>query len=197
VADALWMQCVDVLNDYIFRTDRRTDTHCEQKIPKIHHNFFFFFPFLFCFSSSHFVNRFFMSLFKGKERSIFLFAVVYRVLVWTTSSIFDAWINDYDTSSDIALHPFQGASNTVLTCPRFIRVFAKWDAVFFGQIAEHGYEFEKFHAFFPLLPFLMNIGRHLCMPSYHPSTHSTTQPLNHKHACLLCIGFLMCEHRCA
>eukprot|EP01028_Stygiella_incarcerata_P007953 TRINITY_DN3325_c0_g1_i1.p1 TRINITY_DN3325_c0_g1~~TRINITY_DN3325_c0_g1_i1.p1 ORF type:complete len:412 (+),score=72.66 TRINITY_DN3325_c0_g1_i1:200-1435(+) len=102
-----------------------------------------------------------MSFFKGKERKILLFALAHRILVWAISSIFNAWINDYDTSSDIILHPLEGASNTVLTCPRYINVFAKWDAVFFGHIAEYGYEFEKFHAFFPLLPFLMNHGRHL------------------------------------
>lgn len=32
-----------------------------------------------------------------------------------------------------------------------------WDAVYFLRIAQAGYEFEQFHAFFPLLPLLIRI----------------------------------------
>lgn len=39
-------------------------------------------------------------------------------------------------------------------------MFGHWDGVFFLQIAEYGYEFEKFHAFFPAFPGLMRITRY-------------------------------------
>ena len=32
---------------------------------------------------------------------------------------------------------------------------AVWDTQFFVRIAQCGYEFEQFHAFFPLVPFLL------------------------------------------
>lgn len=34
--------------------------------------------------------------------------------------------------------------------------FANWDGEYFMTIASRGYEYEKFHAFFPLLPWLIS-----------------------------------------
>lgn len=33
--------------------------------------------------------------------------------------------------------------------------FAVWDSVFLTRIAQCGYEYEQFHAFFPLLPIIL------------------------------------------
>ena len=32
-----------------------------------------------------------------------------------------------------------------------------WDSMFFGRIAQAGYEYEQFYAFFPLFPFLVRV----------------------------------------
>ena len=45
--------------------------------------------------------------------------------------------------------------------------FSNWDGVFFLAIAEDGYLYEQFHAFFPLLPFLMRTLRCVRLDAMH------------------------------
>lgn len=60
---------------------------------------------------------------------------------------------DYDTSTEIidrAAGPPVSALDEVVR--RALRGFSHWDAVYFTHIAQHGYTFEQFQAFFPCLP---------------------------------------------
>ena len=56
-----------------------------------------------------------------------------------------------------SLHSFQESLDTKTQCtvPAFVERLVVWDAVFFVRIAECGYPFEQFHAFFPALPSFM------------------------------------------
>ena len=56
---------------------------------------------------------------------------------------------DYDTS----LTPSHFPRASFVT--RFLRPFAAWDGEYFTGIAERGYVYEHFHAFFPLYPLLI------------------------------------------
>jgi GPI mannosyltransferase 2 len=42
-------------------------------------------------------------------------------------------------------------------------MYTHWDAVYFLRVAQVGYEFEMEHAFFPLLPILINAVHTTCM----------------------------------
>jgi GPI mannosyltransferase 2 len=80
------------------------------------------------------------------NKTILFYAIISRLIVVYLSS-FTGWIiSDYDTSTNIL------KEGSVPIASRFI----KWDAVYFAHIAQNGYECEQFHAFFPLLPWLVH-----------------------------------------
>ncbi|TDH74460.1 hypothetical protein CCR75_003027 [Bremia lactucae] len=76
------------------------------------------------------------------ERRVAAFAAVSRASVTLLAVSTSAIVTPYDTSSHLQ-------SDFVLA------PFSNWDGVFFSHIALHGYDFEHFHAFFPLYPLLV------------------------------------------
>ena len=98
----------------------------------------------------------------GRRLRVVALALAARVAVLVAATLLDAWLPDYDSSS---LHPHRTCAdsryseNTKTYAPPEPRSWHKrlvvWDSVFFVQIAKCGYEYEQFHAFFPLLPLLM------------------------------------------
>lgn len=58
---------------------------------------------------------------------------------------------------------------------RAIVPLASWDGVFFQRIAEAGYEYEQFHAFFPLVPAM---GRAVSIWFVQPACAAVGQPLS-------------------
>ncbi|KAG1698492.1 hypothetical protein DVH05_015032 [Phytophthora capsici] len=76
------------------------------------------------------------------ERRVVTFAAVTRACVTLLALATSAVVKTYDTSS----HLQAGGSP--------LAVLSNWDGVYFSHIALHGYDFEHFHAFFPLYPLL-------------------------------------------
>ena len=90
-----------------------------------------------------------------------------RVLILGAAVTFDAVLPDYDSSISLLtqsckrtgdLQATQIAATerlTAVTARGGLAKLAVWDSVFFVCIAKCGYEYEQFHAFFPLLPLTM------------------------------------------
>eukprot|EP01117_Protostelium_nocturnum_P005333 TRINITY_DN1940_c0_g2_i1.p1 TRINITY_DN1940_c0_g2~~TRINITY_DN1940_c0_g2_i1.p1 ORF type:complete len:423 (+),score=106.86 TRINITY_DN1940_c0_g2_i1:29-1297(+) len=78
-------------------------------------------------------------------KQILLIALSSRIILLITSFLFDILINDYDTSSSI------GKENGGFIWSCFGHL-VRWDSLYFLEIAQFGYLFEQFHAFFPLFP---------------------------------------------
>lgn len=47
---------------------------------------------------------------------------------------------------------------------RLLAPYCRWDSLYFITISTNGYEYEHQHAFFPLLPILMNLGARIMDP---------------------------------
>ena len=86
------------------------------------------------------------------ERFIVKWALISRVVMWILSIASNVLIRDYDTSCTVT--SISGADGIV---ENLFGQFARWDGVYFTRIAEFGYEYEQNHAFFPLLPLLINL----------------------------------------
>lgn len=98
---------------------------------------------------------------------VLLLATAVRVLILGAAVTFDAILPDYDSSISLHIQSCQNAEDlqsnkstaterlTALTARSALAKLAVWDSVFFVRIAKCGYEYEQFHAFFPLLPLTM------------------------------------------
>ena len=67
------------------------------------------------------------------------------------------FISDYDTSSFIDENRIQILGWCDWTLEKIFGGFGKWDAVYFLKIAEQGYKYEQYMAFFPFYPWLLRI----------------------------------------
>ncbi|KAK8798834.1 hypothetical protein WA158_007918 [Blastocystis sp. Blastoise] len=101
---------------------------------------------------------------KDEEGSLLQFAIVIRLLVWTLAIISSTIGGQFDDSLQeyIALHTEQQtfadkAIYTLIGTP-----FANWDALHFISIAEHGYQYEQQHAFFPGISFILRLLSNIC-----------------------------------
>ena len=97
-----------------------------------------------------------------RRLKVLALALATRVAVLAAATTLDAWLPDYDSSSPLTHRTCSDNSFITLDythAPAEPRGWHKrlvvWDSVFFMQIAKCGYEYEQFHAFFPLLPLLM------------------------------------------
>ncbi|KAJ3266150.1 hypothetical protein HDU77_002281 [Chytriomyces hyalinus] len=62
------------------------------------------------------------------------------------------WAPTLPYVQSIQLRPYDSSSS--LLAPSPLSLLLSWDAAYFLRIAETGYPFEQFNAFFPLYPFL-------------------------------------------
>ena len=67
------------------------------------------------------------------------------------------FISDYDTSSFIDENRIQVSGWCDWILEKIFGGFGKWDAVYFLKIAEQGYKYEQYMAFFPFYPWLLRI----------------------------------------
>ncbi len=83
------------------------------------------------------------------SRSLLLgLSLITRLFFHLFAYVADVSISDYDTSESALNRPETG-----LLCD-FSRRWVKWDAVYFMHIAEHQYDYEQMHAFYPGFPLL-------------------------------------------
>jgi phosphatidylinositol glycan class V len=91
---------------------------------------------------------------------ITLWAISSRVLTVLLSCLASQFAGGaYDTSSDFALNLLHNEPQTRLDAliNGLFGSLVRWDAVYFLDIAEHGYRNEQSTAFLPGLPFLVNL----------------------------------------
>lgn len=81
-------------------------------------------------------------------------AISSRFLLLFFQAVLNEVMDDYDSSSFIQESEFQSTWGDVLFGKVF-GGFAKWDAVYFLKIANEGYKYEQFMAFFPLYPWTL------------------------------------------
>jgi phosphatidylinositol glycan class V len=88
------------------------------------------------------------------ERQVIRFAAASRACVSLLAAL-SAWlVPPYDTSSQLLAGGGDGSGGASLAA-----AFGNWDGVYFAHIARAGYEYEHFHAFFPLYPALVRLVR--------------------------------------
>lgn len=77
--------------------------------------------------------------------------------MWLWGWLCTTTVEPYDTSGDL-LQPNKRSDAKPLDALilRAFAPFANWDGAYFTYIADHGYDTEQFHAFFPLLPSLLS-----------------------------------------
>jgi len=83
------------------------------------------------------------------------FAAAIRTLVVVLTAIFANVSAPHDSSAslDPSLPAAPGTADLVVQ--KLLSPLGHWDGVFFLHLAEHGYTYEMFHAFFPGLPLAM------------------------------------------
>eukprot|EP01133_Synstelium_polycarpum_P003492 gene3492-3989_t len=98
-------------------------------------------------------------------------AVASRVFVYIYALCVTLFLGTFDSSASLnSVSPLaqlnQTAQHTALTTHEssgqwvemlIHRVFVKWDSIYYTRIAEYGYEYEQYHAFFPLFPLTMRV----------------------------------------
>lgn len=89
------------------------------------------------------------------ERQVVRFAAASRAGVSLLAAL-SAWlVTPYDTSSQLLASGGGGEHGGA----SLAAAFGTWDGVYFAHIARSGYEYEHFHAFFPLYPALIRLVR--------------------------------------
>eukprot|EP01127_Copromyxa_protea_P017093 TRINITY_DN5176_c0_g1_i1.p1 TRINITY_DN5176_c0_g1~~TRINITY_DN5176_c0_g1_i1.p1 ORF type:complete len:427 (-),score=49.25 TRINITY_DN5176_c0_g1_i1:21-1301(-) len=84
-------------------------------------------------------------------KKVISLALLSRLTVWILSIIVANCAEPYDTSLSVVLHTPDNTKGDVLVSS-LLGHFSSWDGTYFLGIALKGYQFEQFHAFFPLLP---------------------------------------------
>ena len=85
-----------------------------------------------------------------RDLNVLKFSILSRLAVVLLSLLSSSLVPTYDVSFDVRPTPNQAAS--------LFESLARWDGVYFVRLAQTNliYEFEQFHAFFPLLPTLLH-----------------------------------------
>jgi len=81
-------------------------------------------------------------------------AILSRFIIWVIGLV-GIFVQDYDTSAHISYQLDESMSSIDMLVRSCFGMFANWDGIYFLEISSKGYQFEQFHAFFPLYPFLI------------------------------------------
>ena len=106
------------------------------------------------------------------KRSVVKWALLSRIFVFLLALCSRGFLGSEngslnDSSGEVAaMESCDGDSmnNRGITLDRLFGHFANWDGVYFARIAQCGYEFEQFHAFFPLYPVLVQYVARIFSP---------------------------------
>jgi len=80
-------------------------------------------------------------------------AVMSRLTMWAMCFVSSSIVPDFDSSSRLLTR----STPADVFVDKVFGMFGHWDGVFFLEIAEHGYHWDKFYAFFPGYPLLLRI----------------------------------------
>jgi phosphatidylinositol glycan class V len=102
----------------------------------------------------------------ARRSSVVRLAICVRATVWALGVLARYIVTPYDTSGTLIFDDPARASSATgdWLVGHAFGMFAHWDGVFFLEIARNGYQFEHFHAFYPLLPLLIRAGSWLLAP---------------------------------
>ena len=73
-----------------------------------------------------------------------------RFISIACSLFYDSIFEDYDMSTYLLMPADSSSANSFLFS--FLKTFARWDSLYFCEIAQNGYKFDKNHVFFPFYP---------------------------------------------
>lgn len=87
-------------------------------------------------------------------RNIIVLSLGVRCIYLAFIVLCDALAPDYDSSAALIRSDCGGTSSfpPIAKEPYSLKALVVWDTVYFERIARCGYEFEQYHAFFPLFP---------------------------------------------
>lgn len=84
-------------------------------------------------------------------------AILSRCLTVIWCFLLDSLFEDYDMSSLLIFPKKDEFGN-------FFKTFLRWDSLYFSEIFEKGYTFDKFHVFFPFYPLVLIAIQNLFSP---------------------------------
>ncbi|EDO41799.1 predicted protein, partial [Nematostella vectensis] len=102
-------------------------------------------------------------------RGIARIALISRITVFILQLCFNHFLDDYDSSSSLPLSTEESTADRGIAI--LLNGFHKWDSVYFLKIADEGYKYEQYMAFFPLYPMLSRAVTSLV----HPCTGGLVQ----------------------
>lgn len=98
-------------------------------------------------------------------RRVALVAAQSRALVLAVSVASSLVVGPYDTSARISRCDGERDVAARRAVAQWLPLGTNWDAEYFGAIAQSGYAYEQFHAFFPALPALARVGADAAGPA--------------------------------
>ena len=80
-------------------------------------------------------------------------AILSRFISIVSALFLDSIFEDYDLSTYLLL-PKESTGNNNF-CFKILKTFARWDGLYFSEIFQNGYRFDKNHVFFAFYPMLL------------------------------------------
>lgn len=96
------------------------------------------------------------------------FAAAVRTLVVVLTAVFANVSAPHDSSASLDPSLPSAPGRPDLIVQKLLSPLGHWDGVFFLHLAQHGYTYEMFHAFFPGLPLAMRLLSTVLSPILSP-----------------------------
>jgi phosphoglycerol transferase MdoB-like AlkP superfamily enzyme len=97
---------------------------------------------------------------KSRTFQLLFIGLISRLAIWMSGVVAAFCVDPYDSSGQIAyrlLYTNKSSTKLDVLTRKLIAPFANWDGIYFLRISEYGYEFEQYHAFFPLYPLCIHV----------------------------------------
>jgi hypothetical protein len=97
---------------------------------------------------------------KSRTFHLLFIGLFSRLVIWVIGMVAAFYVEPYDSSGQIAyrlLYKDKSSTKFDILTRKLIAPFANWDGIYFLRISEYGYEFEQYHAFFPLYPLCIHV----------------------------------------